>query len=227
MTDTPRIGSASLGAAIDGQIQKLLAMKLPSLRVVHSARPQIVRLDYNHDRETPLILKAGSGDKLHPGHRELALGWIDVLQTVLQPAVLLELKAKVKPSKKALHSQAAAHFAATVLAVSNWPANAPWPEGADLCAVMRAQVRRQNREPVADAVFELYALNDPHGSLKAIAHQMPALVPYLGYYWSRCSSAIAPWLADGGITDIAIEVPIVAPGSLSTGAAVPGSSAVH
>lgn len=73
MTDIPRIGTATLSAAIDEQIQKLLAMKLPSLRVVHNARPQIVRLDYHRDRENQLTLKADSGGNVHPGHRDIAL----------------------------------------------------------------------------------------------------------------------------------------------------------
>src|SRR3546814_2883243 len=128
MTDPSQLGAGSLTAAIDETIAKLLEMKLPSLRTIHSARQQLVKLNFDRDRPEQLRLRASNERPAHPGHRDLAEAWIDTLQAALSPARLLTLYAKVVPSTKAITVESAAYFAATVMAVSTWPVNLPYTE---------------------------------------------------------------------------------------------------
>lgn len=227
MTDIPQLGAVSLTASIDDAIAKLKQMRLPSLRTVHSARQQVVRLDFERDREEQLRLRVANGRPALPGHHEVAESWIEMLQSVLKPAELLRLNAKVVPSKKGVALESPAFFAATVLAVSTWPVNLPFPEETDLYAVLTLKLRKEQGEMVGDVWVDIGATKGSAQELDALSAYMPSLAQDRGYYWQRCCHRLTPWLADGGITDLSILVPMRPAGEPFDLSAPRGTATVH
>jgi hypothetical protein len=190
MTEIPQIGAGSLTAAIDQEIAKLKQLKLPSLRAVHSARRQAVKLSFDRDREKQLVLKSPNKKPLHPGHQDIAQSWIEMLQAALRPGELLKLDAVVSPSSKGVVTEAAAFFAATVLAVSTWPSNFPYPAGSDLSAILKLKLGKEHGETIGDVSVDIVAFGGTPQTLDQLDPYIPSLAQDRGYYWQRCCEKI-------------------------------------
>ena len=227
MTEIPQIGAESLTAAIDQQIEKLKQLKLPSLRAIQSARKQAVEVTFDRDRAERLTLKGSNGKPTHPGHRDVAEAWIDMLQTVLRPGELLKLNASVAPSKKGVLVESAAYFAATVMAVSTWPSNIPYPEGTGLFAVLQVKLRQENGETIGDVWVDIGALGGSPETLDALNAFIPSLAQDRGYYWQKCCQRLTRWFDDSGITELSILVPMRPAGDPFAGPATGESTTVH
>lgn len=227
MTEIPQVEAGSLTVAIDEQIAKLKAMQLPSLRVVHNARRQTVKLNYDRDRDQQLTIRTSNLRDAHPGHRDIAESWIGMLQAVVKPAELLKLKADVVPSKKGVLTESAAYFAATILAVSTWPINVPYPPGVDLFAVLTVRLGKEDGETVGHVSVEFWATSATSKIPEPFEKSAPTMVQDRGYYWQRCCEKMTPWLEDSGIRELSILVPMCPAGEPQSFGDRHGNTTVH
>jgi|GEM_PF-2569456 len=208
MTEIPQIGAGSLNAAIEQEIATLMQTKLPSLRAIHSAKPQVVTVSYDRDRNQQLRLKAANGRAAHPGHKDIAKAWIEMLESTISPAELLKMKAKVSPLKKGVGTETAAYFAATILVVSSWPTNIPFPTGMDVHAILKLRLGKERGDTIGDVSIAIEASGGSPEMQNALDVLIPSLAQDRGYYWQRCCEKMTNWFQDGGITEISISVPM-------------------
>lgn len=227
MTDLPRIKPGGLHSAIDAQIADLLRTRIPSLRHIHSSKRSIVDVDFDLVRDDPLRLTAPHGRTVQRSHRRLAGEWLDMIQSVLAPGQLTGLKARVKPSREPVIEQTPGYLSATSLAVSTWPGRLPWPLGVDLRAAMKAQVSVEDGEPRIDVALEILGQSEDHQLLHDSEQTVGEAIQELGHFWGRCCQTIAPWLQDGGISEIEILVPVMRSDMSPNSMAAPGGVTVH
>jgi hypothetical protein len=227
MTDLPRIKAGGLHAAIDAQISDLLRMRIPSLRYIHSSKRSLIDVDFDLMRDDPLRLTAPHGRTVQRSHRQFAGEWIDMIQSVLAPGQLTGLKARVKSSREPVIEQTPGYLSATTLAVSTWPARLPWPQGVELRAVMKAHASNENGDPGIDVALEILGQSEVRQLLHDSEQTIGEAIQELGYFWGRCCQEIAPWLQDGGISELEILVPVMPSDMSPDSMAVPGGVTVH
>lgn len=227
MTDLPRIKAGGLHSAITEQIADLLRMRIPSLRHIHDSKRTLIDVDFDLLREDPLRLKAPHGRTVQRSHRLLAEEWIDMLQSVLVPGQLTGLKARVRPSPEPVLEQTPGYLSATTLAVSTWPTRLPWPEGVELRALLKASAANEGGEAGLDMTLEVLGQSEDPELLSANEKTISEATQELGSYWGRCCERIAPWLQDGGISEIEILVPVLRPDELPGSMAMPDGVTVH
>src|SRR5690606_33506458 len=116
--------------------------------------------------------------------------------------------ARVKPSREPVTEQTPGYLSATTLAVSTWPTRLPWPQGVELKAVMKAQVAHENGTPGLAVALEILGLSEDRQLLRDNEQTIGEATRELGYFWGRCCQQIAPWLLDGGVSEIEILVPV-------------------
>lgn len=227
MTDLPRIKPGGLHSAIDAQIADLLRMRIPSLRHIHSSKRPLIDVDFDLVRDDPLRLTAPHGKTVQRSHRRLADQWIDMIQSLLSPGQLTGLKARVKPSREPVLEQTPGYLSATTLAVSTWPTRLSWPQGVELRAVMKAHASNENGDPDIDVALEILGQSEDCQLLHDNEQTIGEAIQELGYFWGRCCQTIAPWLQDGGISEIEILVPVMPSDMSPDSMVVPGGVTVH
>lgn len=227
MNSLPDLTQFDLQAAIDAQIAQLLAMKLPSLRIVHAAASEPFKIDFDHERTKPLALKTPQSDSVPPALRNAAGAWIDMLQSAVKPGRVAKLRARSTPSEKPVETQSPGYLASSILVISNWPGGVPSIEGLGLEAHPSCHLWRDGEELVVDVAFELTATSEAPDMLRQMGPIITAVTQDFGNCWQLCCGKIAPWLDDGGITDLKIIVPVQSAAATQKNLVFPAVTTMH